>query len=343
MTDLKIGVIGTGYFSQFHYDAWSRLDGTTVAAICSLDKDRSREVADTYGIELVFDDFEKMLNEASIDLLDIAAPPQTHAEITAKALNLGIPTICQKPFTTSLDEARKLVDLSEQTQIPLFVHENFRFQPWYREIFRQLQSGRIGQVYQICFRLRPGDGQGPRAYLDRQPYFQTMERFLIHETAIHFIDVFRYLMGPVSSAFASLRRLNPVIAGEDAGYVIFEFENGTVGLLDGNRLVDHPAQSARLTMGEMMIEGSKGVISLNGDGELHFREAGSAAVSPIDYTWQDRGFAGDCVYNLQKTVIDAVLSKSSLEISAKNYLHNLMVEEAIYQSHENGRKIFLTP
>ena len=49
----------------------------------------------------------------------------------------------------------------------------------------------------VAFRLRPGDGQGPRAYLDRQPYFQTMPRLLVVETAIHWIDTFRFLMGEV--------------------------------------------------------------------------------------------------------------------------------------------------
>ena len=54
--------------------------------------------------------------------------------------------------------------------------------------------------------MRPGDGQGKDAYFNRQPYFQKMERFLIHETAIHLIDVYRYLFGDIKSVFASLSR-----------------------------------------------------------------------------------------------------------------------------------------
>lgn len=94
-------------------------------------------------------------------------------------------------------------------------------------------------------------------------------------------------------------------------------------------------------MGEMMIEGSKGVISLNGDGQLHFRDTGSSDASPIDYEWRDQGFAGDCVYNLQKSLVNALKNNSSIEISAGDYLQNLMIEEAIYQFHENGREITL--
>ena len=62
---------------------------------------------------------------------------------------------------------------------PLIVHEDFRFQPWYREAKRLLAAGVLGEPHSIAFRLRPGDGQGPDAYLDRQPFFQRVERFLI--------------------------------------------------------------------------------------------------------------------------------------------------------------------
>ncbi|MEZ5906603.1 MAG: hypothetical protein R3C69_16410 [Geminicoccaceae bacterium] len=90
------------------------------------------------------------------------------------------------------------------------------------EIRRQLEGRANRRLFQASFRLRTGDGQGPRAYLDRQPYFQQMGRFLVHETAIHFIDVFRFLLGEPEAVLARLVRLNPAIAGEDAG-VIFEF------------------------------------------------------------------------------------------------------------------------
>ncbi len=103
------------------------------------------------------------------------------------------------------------------------MHENFRWQPWYREAKRLIDSGTLGTLHSIAFRLRPGDGQGLDAYLDRQPYFQRMPRFLVFETAIHWIDTFRFLLGEVEAVAARLRRINPAIDGEDAGYIIFEF------------------------------------------------------------------------------------------------------------------------
>ena len=71
--------------------------------------------------------------------------------------------------------------------------------------------------------------------------------------------------------FARLRRLNPAIAGEDAGLVLFDFNCGAAGLFDGNRLVDFPAANPRLTMGEMTLEGSAARLRLDGFGRLWLR------------------------------------------------------------------------
>ena len=87
--------------------------------------------------------------------------------------------------------------------------------------------------------------------------------------------VFRFLFGDIKSVFANLSKLNTNISGEDAGIVFFEFKNGIRGLFDGNRLSDHIAEDRRLTIGEMLIEGSKGTIRLNGDGEIFKRDFGN--------------------------------------------------------------------
>ena len=103
-----------------------------------------------------------------------------------------------------------------------------------------------------------------------------MPVFLVRETAVHFIDTFRYLMGEVRAATARLRRLNPVIAGEDSGLLIFEFDDERKGLFDGNRLNDHVANNPRRTMGEMWLEGERGVVRLDGEARLWWKPHGGA-------------------------------------------------------------------
>ena len=189
--------------------------------------------------------------------------------------------------------------------------------------------------------MRPGDGQGDKAYIDRQPYFQKMERFLIHETAIHLIDVFRFLFGDIKSVFANLSKLNTIISGEDAGIVIFEFKNGIRGLFDGNRLSDHIAVDRRLTIGEMLIEGSKGTLRLNGDGEIFKRKFGNNIEKKVKYKWTKKGFAGDSVFECQKQLLNHFLKGGKLINNAEEYLENIKVESYIYKSNSKRKLLDL--
>jgi predicted dehydrogenase len=229
--------------------------------------------------------------------------------------------------------------LAESTGTPLIVHENFRFMPWFREAHRLITQGALGELHGVSFRLRPGDGQGPEAYLARQPYFQQMPRLLVAETAIHYIDTFRFLMGEIEAVYARLRRLNPAIAGEDAGLITFEFKSGASGLFDGNRLNDHTAANPRRTMGEMWLEGSAGVLRLDGDGRLWFKPHHGMETEHVYARGSDDAFGGGACYALQNHVLEALASGREPENTAGAYLRNLRVQEAVYASHVQCRRI----
>jgi predicted dehydrogenase len=163
-----------------------------------------------------------------------------------------------------------------------------------------------------------------------------MPRFLVHETAIHFIDVFRFLMGEVEAVFADLRRLNPAIAGEDAGLFVLRHEGGGRSLFDGNRLNEHVAENMRLTMGEGWLEGDAGVLRLDGAGRLWWKPHGGPEAAHA-YAWQTHGFAGDSVRLLQAHVLAHLLRGAPLENDARAWLRNVEIEEAVYASAQLGR------
>lgn len=339
---LRLCTLGAGYFSQFHYRAWARIAEVELVGICDRNPDAARSVAAGFPHARVYGDLAEMLDAERPDLLDIIVPPAGQPEAIRLAAERGVAMICQKPFCGTLEAAEVATTLAERHGTPLIVHENFRFQPWYQELASILASGRLGQIYSATFRLRPGDGQGPEAYLDRQPYFRDMDRFLIHETGIHLVDVFRSLFGEVSAVSARLRRLNPAIKGEDAALVTLEMANGTVATLDANRLADHVAQNRRLTMGEMLIEAENGTISLDGSGEIRLRDHGALTSSRVDYSWFDNDFGGDCVYRTQAAAVAVIRGGSTPVNTARDYLTNLRIEEAIYASHNQGRRIVLS-
>lgn len=337
---VRVAAIGAGYFSQFHYDAWMRNPNVELVGLFDKDSSKAQQTAGRLGVNS-YTSLEELLDKSKPDLVDIITPPPTHLDLVTRVAERHLPMICQKAFCLSIDEAEKAVSAAEAAGVLLVIHENFRFQPWYAEIKRLIESGAIGDPYQIAFRLRPGDGQGPGAYLDRQPYFQKMEKFLVHETAVHWIDTFRYLIGEPVALTANLRRLNPAIAGEDAGHILLEYSSGARALFDGNRLSDHAADNHRLTMGEFVAEGSAGMLRLDGFGRLFLRPFKSNIEQQVEYRWSNLGFGGDCVYRLQDHVVRHLSGDGPAQNAGRDYLPVLYAERAVYQSHEQGRRITL--
>ena len=339
MTEIRVAGIGAGYFSQYHYDAWHRLPGARLVGIYNRTRAKAEAMAQRVAPMPAFDDVALLLDETRPDLVDIITPPETHLEMIEACAGRGIAMICQKPFTPDLATARRAVAVAEAAGTTLLIHENYRWQPWYREARKLVAQGCLGRVHNVTFRLRPGDGQGARAYLDRQPYFQAMPRFLVHETAIHVIDTFRYLLGEIRGVSARLRRLNPAIVGEDAGLVLFDFADGAAGVFDGNRLIDHAARNRRLTLGEMWLEGEDAVLRLDGDGGLHLRAHGGNEEMPWPLAWRDAGFGGDSVFAMQAHFLAHLAAGAPVENTGRNYLRNIEIEEAVYRSAQEGRHV----
>lgn len=338
---IKLACVGAGYFAQFHLEAWKRLPEVNLVAICDQDLEKATAFAKQYRVPKVYTSIDELLQQEPLDVLDIITPPETHLEISRKAAHKGIHLICQKPLAPSINEAREMVRLTENHGIRFMVHENWRFQPWYRQIKRMLDTGQIGdKIHSLHFRMRMGDGWADDAYLNRQPYFRTMPRLLVYETGIHFIDTFRYLLGEINSVLADLRKLNPHIAGEDSGIVLFNFSSGAKGIWDANRFNESNHFNPRYTFGELLLEGNGGSIRLYNDGQITLQTLGSNEQA-VPYHHEDKNFAGDCVYYLQKHFVDCFLNDLPFENSGADYLRNLDIQEAVYQSAERGEYVRL--
>jgi D-apiose dehydrogenase len=338
---LRGAAVGAGYFSQFHYDAWPRVAGAGLVALCDRDRARAEAVARGVGIPNVYDDLAVMLDAEKPDFLDIITPPDTHHKFTRLAADRGVHVLCQKALAPTFAEAVSIVERAERAGVRFMVHDNFRFQPWHREFHRLLDAGAIGRLHSIACRTRMGDGWREDAYLARQPYFRTMPQLLIFETGVHFIDVYRYLGGDIARVFARLRRLNAAIAGEDAGMVLFEFVSGAVGLWDANRYNESLSADARYTFGEFLLEGDQGALRLEEEGRMSVHPLGEG---PRDHAYphERRGFAGDCVHATLQHFVDGLRSGTPFETDGRDYLKTLAVQEAVYASAASGAPALVT-
>jgi predicted dehydrogenase/kynurenine formamidase len=332
-------LIGTGYFSDFHLDAWQRTPNVEIVSVCDLNRGKAQQAADKYGIPAVFSHIQLALKQDDLDFVDIATPPTGRLEIVRQVVERGLPMICQKPLAQNYSEARQIINLVLASQQNFMVHENFRFQPWYREIKQLLDCGTIGnRLHTIHMRTRMGDGWGDDAYLSRQPYFREMPRLLMHETGIHFVDTFRYLTGEVIGCSGSLRRLNEVIVGEDTGTFTLRFASGAVGVWDANRYNESLSDNPRYTFGELLVEANGGSLWMDTYGRIIVKPLGQPSYEH-GYHPSKVGFAGDCVFACQNHFLEVLDGQATCETSPTEYLKSLQVIEAIYDSARSNRVV----
>ncbi len=336
----KAVAIGAGYFAGFQYEAWNRIPEVEVAAIHNRTEVKARSQMARYGIPRYYADWREMIDREQPDWVDIITPPETHAQICAHAARRGVAIICQKPLAPTFAESAAIVRGAEEAGVRFMAHENFRWQPWYREIKRILQGGLIGEATHLYFRMRTGDGWGDDAYLERQPFFRDYPRLLVYETAVHFIDTFRFLLGEVDHVYARLRRLNAVIKGEDAGQITFSFASGATAILDANRYNEPETPTPRYTFGELRLDATRGHLAMDADSSMRIKPLGKDA-RPIEYLRENRNFAGDCVYRLQRHFVDCMLGGESFESTGEDYLKTLAVVDAVYASAESGEVVHL--
>ena len=332
--------MGAGYFSAFQYEAWTRISEVEIAAIHNRTESKARALMVRYGIPSYYADWREMIEREKPDFIDIITPPETHLEMCAFAAKRGVSIICQKPLAPTLAESRKIVETVRAAGVRFMVHENWRWQPWYREIKKVQRDGLIGEFTHLLFRMRTGDGWGEDAYLARQPFFRNYPKLLVYETGVHFVDAFRYLLGEVTEVFANLRRLNPVIQGEDTGQIFLRFASGATAILDANRYNETESPTPRYTFGELRVDAMGGHLTLDLGSNIRIKPLGAEA-SDLEYQRANVNFAGDCVYRLQRHFVDSVVSGQEFESNGDDYLKTLRVVEAIYESAQTNEVVKL--
>src|SRR5436190_19696532 len=91
---LRGALIGAGYFSQFHLDAWARVPDAEIVAVCDTDETRARDAARRAGAAGVYSAVDDLFSRESLDFVDIATPPASHLDLCARAGAAGIHVLC---------------------------------------------------------------------------------------------------------------------------------------------------------------------------------------------------------------------------------------------------------
>ncbi len=334
---LKGVMIGAGYFAGIQAEAWRRVEGARIVAVADVAPERAEEFSERYGIPRAYRDMTEMLEREKPDFVDIVTRPESHQELVRQVARQGAHVICQKPMAPSWEECLSMIDTCADANVRLLIHENWRWQPWFREIKHLLDQGAVGKPFYASFVMRNSDGRGAEPY-PAQPYFRSMERLLVYEMVVHFLDTFRYLLGEIRSVYCRMGRVNQVIKGEDYTLIQLNFENGSCGLIDANR-ISGPARR-ELISEELIVEGARGKIRLARDCRIWLDEYGETERA-LDYHFPVEGYRGDSVRAAQQHFISCLRTGERSESEGEDYLKTVAATFACYDSAETGHAVLI--
>lgn len=197
--EFRIGCIGAGMImSEVHLEAY-RLAGFTVAAIASRTPAHASQVAQRYGIPVVHDTPEALIDDPSIEVLDIAFPPDVQPALIRRALTQphikGI--LAQKPLALSLDEARRLRDEAAAAGTVLSVNQNMRYDQSIRVLKQLLDDGDLGEPVFASIDMR--------AIPHWQAFLAEYDRLTLANMSVHHLDALRYLFGEPTEITTAVR------------------------------------------------------------------------------------------------------------------------------------------
>lgn len=233
---INVGIIGAGRIGQVH--AKSILTGVPEARILSIAdpfmKPEVAEWAKSVGIENVYEDYHKILEDERIDAVLICASTNLHAQISLEAIAAGKHIFCEKPIDQTLEriEEVKAALAASPKKLVYQVGFNRRYDHNYRALRKTVEDGKIGEVQFV--RVSSRDPEPPPAK------YVAVSGGIFMDMMIHDLDMVRYLSGQeVVEVYAQGACLiDPEIgkAGDiDTCTIMLKLANGALATVDGSR------------------------------------------------------------------------------------------------------------
>src|SRR5688572_19801847 len=154
MKELRVGMVGYGFMGRTHSNAFRKVSNffdlpmkPVLKAICARDAGKAKAFADRWGYESVETDWRRLIERDDIDLIDIASPNNTHAEIAIAAAKAGKMIMCEKPLSMDGPEGKKMVAAIEKAGVPNTVWYNYRRVPAVTFAKELIESGKLGRIF----------------------------------------------------------------------------------------------------------------------------------------------------------------------------------------------------
>ena len=254
---LNIGMVGYGFMGRTHSNAFAQAPHffdlaykPVLKTICARSADKAKAFAEQWGYEQSVTDWRRLIDDKSIDLIDIASPNDTHMEIALAAAEAGKMVMCEKPLGRNAAESAKMVQAVERAGVPNMVWYNYRRVPAVTLAKQLIDEGRLGKIFHYRAKFLqdwtiskdlPQGGQGLWR-LD----VGVAGSGVTGDLLAHCIDTAMWLNGGISSVtgltetFIKERHHNimgktEAVGIDDASLFLSRFENGSLGSFEATR------------------------------------------------------------------------------------------------------------
>src|SRR6266567_4019867 len=255
--DLNVGLVGYGFMGRTHSNAFLQAPRffdlayrPVLKAVCARNPGRVKSFAENWGYQSVEADWTELIARPDIDLIDIASPNDTHAEIAVAAARAGKMVLCEKPLGRTAEEAAEMVEAVESAGVPNMVWYNYRRVPAMMLLKQLLDENRFGRIFHYrsqflqdwtISRDLPQGGEGLWR-LDSAVAGSGVTGDLL----AHNIDMALWLNGPIvevsamTETFIKERKHNLTgqlqpVGIDDASAFLGRFENGALATFEATR------------------------------------------------------------------------------------------------------------
>jgi D-apiose dehydrogenase len=337
MRELRFAVLGTGFWARYQLAAWLELKDPRCVAVYNRTPAKAEKLAQEFGVPSVYRDAEELLQKERPDFVDVITDVGTHRHFVELAATHKIPVICQKPLAPSLVDAQAMLVKCRQAAVPLFVHENWRWQTPIRELKRVLASGSIGRV----FRARVTYSNSFPVF-DNQPFLKELDQFILTDIGTHILDTARMLFGEAQSLYCRTSRVHRDIRGEDVASVMLGMESGatvTCEMSYASR-VEHD----RFPETFVLVEGEQGSAELAPDFWIRVTNGAGTQVRrypPAFYPWVDPRYAlvQGAGVACNAHLLAALKGEAMAETTAEDNLKTLELVFGAYDSARTGQVV----
>ncbi len=194
MKKIRVGVAGLGFIGPVHLEALRRIPGVEVVSVYHYKEDVAQK-AEQIGVKSYYLDYDAFLKHDNLDCVHICTPNVVHFEMCRKALQAGLHVVCEKPLTTTIEEAEKLVALARQQDRIHAVHFNLRYYPIVRQMKVMREKGELGKIHGILGSYLQDWLFYETDYNWRLEPEQSGESRAIADIGSHLMDLLEYVSG----------------------------------------------------------------------------------------------------------------------------------------------------